>query len=111
MRPTRGVNTFLKRNLNANGNISVDEKNRLERQHEEREKELLKSIQDSKQAYDELEKQCVSLGKANDDLFARLGRGEFDQTKLRVLEMKDNPVSRDRVIRRTMLDGLKKEKI
>lgn len=95
--------------LNASGGISADEKNRLEGEHEEREKELLKLIEESKQSYADLEKQCISLGKTNDDLFVRLGRGEFDQSKLRVLELKDNPVSRDRVIRTTTLDALKKE--
>lgn len=95
--------------FNAPGGISVDEKNRLESAHEEREKELLKLVEESKQSYAELEKQCISLGKSNDELFVRLGRGEFDQSKLQVLEMKDNPVSRDRVIRTSMLDALKKE--
>ncbi|PWN38263.1 uncharacterized protein FA14DRAFT_159910 [Meira miltonrushii] len=95
--------------LNAPGGISADEKNRLESAHEEREKELLKLIEESKQSYAELEKQCISLGKSNDELFVRLGRGEFDQSKLRVLELKDNPVSRDRVIRTSTLDALKKE--
>ncbi|MCO5584984.1 hypothetical protein L7F22_038916 [Adiantum nelumboides] len=95
--------------LNAPGVISADEKNRLESAHEEREKELLKLIEESKQSYAELEKQCISLGKSNDELFVRLGRGEFDQSKLQVLELKDNPVSRDRVIRTSTLDALKKE--
>lgn len=93
----------------APGGISAEEKDRLESAHEGREKELLKLIEESKRSYAELEKQCISLGKTNDDLFIRLGRGEFDQSKLRVLELKDNPVSRDRVIRTNTLDALKKE--
>lgn len=67
------------------------------------------ALEDSRQKYAELERQCIKLGKTNDELYLRVGRGEFDQTRLRVLELKDNPVSQDRVIRTSTLTSLRKE--
>lgn len=66
-------------------------------------------MEESRKECVELERQCVELGKINDQLYIRIGRGEFDQTKLRCLELKMNPVSQDWVIRTSTLDSLRKE--
>lgn len=66
-------------------------------------------LETQRNAYAALEKQCVSLSKTNESLFFRLGRGEFDQSKLKCVELSSNPVSQDRVIRTTTLTALRKE--
>lgn len=59
--------------------------------------------------YAELEKHAAELGAENDQLYARVGRGEFDATRERCLVLQDNPVSRDYAIRTATLDALRKE--
>lgn len=59
--------------------------------------------------YAELEAQAQALGAENDQLYTRVGRGEFDQTRAKCLTLQDNPVSRDYAIRTATLDALRKE--
>lgn len=67
------------------------------------------ALEDSHKQCIELERQCVELGALNDQLYLRVGRGEFDQTRERCLELRDNPVSQDRAIRASTLAGLQRE--
>ena len=67
------------------------------------------ALEESRKQCIELERQCVELGALNDQLYLRVGRGEFDQTRERCLELKDNPVSQDRAIRASTLAGLQRE--
>lgn len=67
------------------------------------------ALDEVRRDYAELEAKCIELGKMNDDLFLRVGRGEFDQSKLQCLELKMNPVSQDRIIRSATLDELRLE--
>ncbi|WFD08515.1 [phosphatase 2A protein]-leucine-carboxy methyltransferase [Malassezia vespertilionis] len=59
--------------------------------------------------YQELESQAAAAAKENDKLWARVGRGEFDQSRVKCLVLGDNPVSRDYAIRSATLDALRKE--
>lgn len=56
-----------------------------------------------------LEKQYAALEKECEQLWSRVGRGEFDQSRQHCLVLKDNPVARDYAIRSSTLDALKKE--
>ncbi|SPO24167.1 related to spindle assembly checkpoint protein [Ustilago trichophora] len=56
-----------------------------------------------------LGKELEVLGKENEMLWLRVGRGEFDQEKQRCLVLGQNPVSVDLDVRRKTLDSLKAE--
>lgn len=59
--------------------------------------------------YNELEAQAQALGAENDQLYTRVGRGEFDPSREKCLVLQDNPVSRDYAIRASTLEALRKE--
>lgn len=67
------------------------------------------ALEDLQGRYNDLEKQAQELGAENDQLYARVGRGEFDQSREKCLVLQDNPVSRDYAIRTATLDALRKE--
>jgi mitotic spindle assembly checkpoint protein MAD1 len=90
---------------NEGGGMSKEERNSLKRENDE----MLQSLEQSRAECAALEKQCTEMGKINDELYIRVGRGEFDQTKLRCLELKMNPVSQDRIIRSSTLEALQRE--
>ncbi|PWY99216.1 MAD-domain-containing protein [Testicularia cyperi] len=56
-----------------------------------------------------LGKELGDLGKENETLWARVGRGEFDQHRQRCLVLAVNPVFQDLDLRRKTLDALKAE--
>lgn len=56
-----------------------------------------------------LEKELQRIGEENENLWMRVGRGEFDQARIQVLTLAANPLSRSRDLRAARLDGLKKE--
>lgn len=87
------------------GNVSKEETERLRRESDE----IKQALEQSRAECAELEKQCIELGKINDQLYIRVGRGEFDQTKLKCLELTLNPVSQDRIIRSSTLEALQRE--
>ncbi|KDN43219.1 hypothetical protein K437DRAFT_257600 [Tilletiaria anomala UBC 951] len=56
-----------------------------------------------------LEKELQSLGEENEKLWARIGRGEFDQSKFQVLTLANNPLDQARNLRAQRLNALKEE--
>ncbi|UZJ51370.1 hypothetical protein CBS101457_000690 [Exobasidium rhododendri] len=99
----------LRKLTQNSGGISREEREQLERKLEARERELLQSLDESREERAGLEKQCSELAKINDQLYLRVGRGEFDQSKERCLELSDNPVRQDRLVRTKTLNALRKE--
>jgi mitotic spindle assembly checkpoint protein MAD1 len=96
---------LLRLQTKEGGNIPKEEKERLKKETDE----MKQALEQSRVECAELEKQCIELGNINDQLYRRVGRGEFDQTKLKCLELTMNPVSQDRIIRSSTLEALQKE--
>ncbi|WFD45142.1 [phosphatase 2A protein]-leucine-carboxy methyltransferase [Malassezia psittaci] len=59
--------------------------------------------------YAQLEAQLQQVTQENDQLYLRVGRGEFNSSREKCLVLQDNPVSRDYAIRTSTLEALRKE--
>ncbi|WFD01077.1 [phosphatase 2A protein]-leucine-carboxy methyltransferase [Malassezia yamatoensis] len=59
--------------------------------------------------YAQLEAHLQQVTQENDQLYLRVGRGEFDSSREKCLVLQDNPVSRDYAIRTSTLEALRKE--
>ncbi|CDW96937.1 hypothetical protein [Sporisorium scitamineum] len=66
-------------------------------------------VSEMESSFVSLTKELESLGKENEMLWLRVGRGEFDQERQRCLVLASNPVSADLDVRRKTLDALKAE--
>jgi mitotic spindle assembly checkpoint protein MAD1 len=56
-----------------------------------------------------LEKELQKIGEENEKLWSRVGRGEFDQQKFRVLTLGGGALEKERDLRTKRLDALKEE--
>ncbi|TKY85549.1 hypothetical protein EX895_005711 [Sporisorium graminicola] len=70
---------------------------------------LVAKVSEMESSFASLTKELESLGKENEMLWLRVGRGEFDQERQRCLVLASNPVSLDLDVRRKTLDALKAE--
>ncbi|CBQ69370.1 related to spindle assembly checkpoint protein [Sporisorium reilianum SRZ2] len=66
-------------------------------------------VSEMESTFASLTKELESLGKENEMLWLRVGRGEFDQERQRCLVLASNPVALDLDVRRKTLDALKAE--